>query len=131
MLYVKVVGRCVIRECGRYVLILCGTLSLDRSVGRPVGRPVSLNWDDGGWHHLAAVGSLDKERVSLIHATVLSTVQQLLRRSNQHEMRVLLTCRRRYIARLNAGLNVTSQFDFCESDFKLILHKFKHTWYPL
>ena len=37
MLYVKVVGHCVIREGGRFVLIWCGTLSLDRSVGRPVG----------------------------------------------------------------------------------------------
>ena len=38
MLYVKVVGRCVTRKGGRYVLILCGTLSLDRSVGRSAGR---------------------------------------------------------------------------------------------
>ena len=36
MLYVKVVGHCVTRKGGRYVPILCGTLSLDRLVGRSV-----------------------------------------------------------------------------------------------
>ena len=47
MLYVKVVGHCVIREGGRYVLIWCGTLSLDRSVGRSAGRLVGRSVSTG------------------------------------------------------------------------------------
>ena len=56
MLYVKVVGRCVTRKGCRYVLILCGTLSLDRSVGRSVGRSVSTGMTAVGiiWLQLEA-----------------------------------------------------------------------------
>ena len=67
MLYVKVVGTFL------YGSVPCPWTG--RSVGRSVGRPVGLNWDDRGWHHLAAVGSLDSSK-NVCHSFVLLCCQQ-------------------------------------------------------
>ena len=63
MLHVKVVGTFL------YCAAPCPW------TGRSVGRPVGLNWDDSGWHHLAAVGSLDSSK-DVCHSFMLLCCQQ-------------------------------------------------------
>ena len=75
MLYVKVVGTFLYGSApcpwtGRSVGRPVGW-----SAGRSVGRPVGLNWDDRGWHNIAAVGSLDSSK-NVCHSFMLLCCQQ-------------------------------------------------------